>query len=188
MDDFLLLLHAIFDRSPDMQPFVCDGNPLTCTTAIIDVAPVAAISFARHWSDQTGMDRVAWRRDCHSRGTTALDPSQATMARFLPLVASRVIALSAHGMHGIGPAEPGEYCRTADVLHFMLGAVKPAVVLCVGSTAVQVVRGIAMPWNPVVIEAREFVDWDAAYELGLARRVNAVQSASDVASTPSAQV
>ena len=79
-------------------------------------------------------------------------------------------------MHGIGAVELGENYRTADVLQFMLGTVKPSIFVCIGANTFQVVQSIALPWIPAVLKARELVDWDATYEGALAGRINGAKS------------
>ena len=123
------------------------------------------------------MDRASWLNAYRALHGAALARSQSTMAHFLPQVTSRVIELTAHAMHDIGAMELGEHYRTADVLQFMLGAVKPSIIVCIGAYAFQVVQSIALPWIPATLKARELVDWDVTYEGCLAGRINGAQSA-----------
>ncbi len=170
--DFLPMLQAFVERAPGMRPFLCDGNPLTCTVAIIGVGHGATTSFGPHWSDEKGMDRRSWMQAYGALHPEAIDGDQARLERFLPQIAQRVIELNVPATRINGDARLSEDYRALDILQVMLCVVKPRAVICVGAAALRVVHGLARSGTPVIFAARELVDWDFQYERALAAEVN----------------
>lgn len=173
MADFLPMLQAFVERAPGMCPFQCDGDPLTCTVAIVGVDdPGATTSFWPFWSAEKGMDRRSWARAERALQTGAIDGVQARLERFLPQIAQRVIELNVPATQIHGEAQPGEDYRAVDILQFILDVVKPHTVICVGSAALRVVHSVALSGTPTILATREFIDWDIDYECALAEEVN----------------
>ncbi len=171
--DFLAMLQAVVEKSPGMRPFMCDGNPLTCAVAIVGVDPGTTTPFWRHWSDAMGMDRASWLHADRTMRKGPSDPSRSVLEHLLARLANRVVELNAIARHGKVAPDPGQDHQTTDVLQYMLEAVRPSIVVCIGATALRVVQGMSQPWTPRIIQTREIIDWDIAYQRVLAGQVNA---------------
>ncbi|UUZ64460.1 hypothetical protein LP417_05185 [Polaromonas sp. P1-6] len=139
---------------------------------MVGINPAATIPFWPFWSDDKGMDRASWVTAYKALRNGKLSRSRAALERFVPQVTARVIELNAHAKQSKRLASLKREHRTTDVLEFVLGAVKPRVVLCAGASALSVVQGLSMPWIPTVVEARHFIYWGVEYERVLAERVN----------------
>lgn len=172
MADLLPMMQAFVESAPGMRPFLCDGNPLTCTVAIIGVDPGATTSFWPYWSDENGMDRQSWTQADKALHPRAIDGVQERLERFLPQIAQRVIELNVAATRINGNAQLGEDYRAVDILQFILGVVKPRTVICVGAAALRVVHSLALSGTPAIFATREFIDWDLDYERALADEVN----------------
>lgn len=178
MGDFLTMLRAAVEKAPGMRPFLRDGNPLTCTVTVVGVHPVAAMPFWHHWSDAGGMDRTSWIDADREMNRGAIGSSRVMLERFLPQISQRVIELNAPATQMSGGADVSEDYRTVDVLQFILGLVKPLIVICVGAAALRAIQCLVLPWTPAIIEAREVMDWDIEYEHALADEVNKPKAAT----------
>jgi hypothetical protein len=172
MADLLPMLQAFVERAPGMRPFLCDGNPLTCTVAIIGGDFGDAPSFWPHWCDEKGMNRRSWTQADRALHPGAIDGVQARLERFLPQIAQRVIELNVPATQINGDAQPSEDYRAIDILQFILGVVKPHTVICVGAAALRVVHSMALSGTPTIFATREFIHWDIDYEHALADEVN----------------
>lgn len=172
MNTFSLELRALIATAPDMRPFLCTGNPLTCNVAVVGINPAATTPFWPFWTDDKGMDRAAWIDAYQALHSGHLSRSRAALERFVPQVSARVIELNAHAKQSKRLADLRGEHRTTEVLAFMLGVVQPAIVLCAGTSALKAVRNLSLPWEPIVIEARHFIYWGREYERALAEEVN----------------
>jgi hypothetical protein len=68
--------------------------------------------------------------------------------------------------------------RTTDVLSFVLGAVRPKVVICAGADAAKAVQYMTLPWHPRVLNVRHFIYWGKESERRLAAKVNRLLSST----------
>jgi hypothetical protein len=87
-------------------------------------------------------------------------------------VDARVIELNAFSTQSNRLAQPKRLHRTTDVLGFILGAVRPKVIVCAGADALRAVRSLALPWNPLMLEAKHFIYWGRESETKLAAHIN----------------
>lgn len=172
MPDFLLMLQAVVEKAPAIRPFLCDGNPLTCTVAIVCADAGARPSFRPYWSDEKGMDRRSWMHADRALHTETIDGAQARLERFLPQISQRVIELTAPAKRINAGVDASEDYRVVDILQFILGVVAPRTVICVGAAAQRVVHSMDLSGSPAIIATREFIDWDTDYEHALAEEVN----------------
>lgn len=184
MADLLPMLQAFVESAPGMRPFLCDGNPLTCTVAIIGVDPGATTPFWPHWSDEKGMDRRSWTQADRTLHPQAIDGVHARLERFLPQIAQRVIELNVPATRINGDAQPGDDYRAIDILQFILDVVKPHTVICVGAAALRVVHSMALSGTPTIFATREFIRWDIEYEHALADEVNNPTAARTIGQRP----
>ena len=172
MAEFSSALRALVADAPEMRPFLCMGNPLTCKVAVVGINPAATTPFWPFWIEDKGMDRASWINEYKTLHNGNLSRSRAVLERFVPQVTNRVIELNAHAKQSRRLSDlKGEH-RTTAVLEFMLGVVQPAIIVCAGTSALKAVLSLSLPWAPTIIEARHFIYWGREYERELAGKVN----------------
>lgn len=174
MAEFSSALRALVADAPEMRPFLCMGNPLTCNVAVVGINPAATTPFWPFWIEDIGLDRASWISEYRALHNGNLSRSRAALERFVPQVNSRVIELNAHAKQSKRLSDlKGEH-RTTGVLEFMLRAVQPSIILCAGTSALKAVRSLSLPWVPTMVEARHFIYWGREYERELAETVNSL--------------
>ncbi len=174
MAEFSSALRALVADAPEMRPFLCTGNPLTCNVAVVGINPAATTPFWPFWIEDIGLDRASWISEYRALHNGNLSRSRAALERFVPQVNSRVIELNAHAKQSKRLSDlKGEH-RTTGVLEFMLRAVQPSIILCAGTSALKAVRSLSLPWVPTMVEARHFIYWGREYERELAETVNSL--------------
>lgn len=171
---FSSALRALVADAPEMRPFLCMGNPLTCNVAVVGINPAATTPFWPFWIEDKGLDRASWINKYKALHNGNLGRSRAALERFVPQVTSRVIELNAHTKQSKRLSDlKGEH-RTTGVLEFMLGVVQPTIILCAGTSALNAVRSLSLPWMPTIVQARHFIYWGREYERELAEEVNSL--------------
>jgi hypothetical protein len=172
MKAFAQQLRNLIGAADGMRPFLCDGDPMSCTVAMVGANPGTATTFWKHWNDETGMDRGSWLQS-YIEIEGKLKRSRKAIETFVPLVSARVIEFNAYAVHSSSVADlPAEH-RNYELVHFLLQAVKPRVVVCAGTDATSAVRALAMAWMPFVLEAPHYRFWPHPNAV-LATKVNAL--------------
>jgi hypothetical protein len=173
--EFSNALKALTAGASDIRPLLCEGNPLTCTMAIVGINPAAKTPFWPHWSEKTGMDRGSWLQEYKALHNGKVSRSRAALERFIPQVTvGRVIELNAHAKQSRRHSDLTPPHRTTEVLEFVLSNVRPIIILCAGVSAFDSVHELSLTWKPNVIEARHFIYWGMKYESELAGKVNSI--------------
>ncbi len=172
MENFSARLRELLGDAKEMRPLLCDGNPLACSVAVVGINPATTTPFWPYWSDDQGMDRSSWIAAYKAQHSGKFSRSRAALERFVPQVAAQVIELNAHEKQSKRLANLEREHRTTSVFEFVLGAVKPRVILCAGVAASDAVRGLSLPWLPNLVRARHFIYWGREYERELAAQTN----------------
>jgi hypothetical protein len=168
---FASRLRDLVGAAEGMRPLLCDGNPLTCTVALVGANPGATVPFWPFWHDEHGMDRRGWI-DAYRQLHGTFRRSRAAIERLVPQIAARVIELNAHAVRSDRLAGLSHSNRTTDVLAFVLEAVRPIVIVCAGRTATRVVRQVTIGWQPKIVEATHFIYWGEESERRLIIEIN----------------
>lgn len=172
MKRFAAKMRKLVGEAKGMRPLLCDGNPLTCTVALVGANPRTTTPFWKFWSDARGMDRRRWIEAYKLQHGGKFNRSRAAIERFVPQVAARVIELNAHAAAAKRLVNLERSLRTTEVLAFVLEAVRPKVIVCAGKVAIRAVRSMSLPWDPAMLEAKAYIYWGRKYEMALAAKVN----------------
>ncbi len=172
MKAFAANLRVLVGDAKGLRPLLCEGDPLTCTVALVGANPGTTTPFWTFWSDESGMNRRSWIETYKADHDGRVRRSRAAIERFVPLVSARVVELNAHVAHSKRIAALPIRLRTTDVLDFVLSVIKPKVIVCAGANASRAVEGIDLPWRPAVLKTKHFIYWGKASEWQLAADVN----------------
>jgi hypothetical protein len=168
--DFIVGLRELVGDA-EGWPFLCDGDPPTCTVALVGANPATSTAFWLFWDDGRGMARRRWI-DAFLEERGKFTRSREAMERFVPQVSARVIELNAYRKQSPRLAELPRAHRTTEVLKFILSAVRPRVIVCAGVHAQKGVRAVDLPWRPRLVDTRHFIYWGTEHERNLAEEVN----------------
>lgn len=145
LDDFAAALSEILGHRRGLRPFVCDGSPLACEVFVVGYKPTTTLDdpFWPFWRPDTGFDKAAWF-DAYvaARETAPLGqgksrrPAVSATRRRMQWLAEALAPVRcletnvfARAGRGIGD---GSAPLDADVLEFLLHAVRPRCVLLHG--------------------------------------------------------
>jgi len=140
--------------------------------AVVGINPATKTPFWPYWSDDRGMDRASWIAAYKEMQGNKLSRSRAALERLVPQVAAQVVEINAYAKQSTRLANLQREHRTTDVFEFVLGMVKPRVILCAGVAVSKTVESLSLPWAPELIRARHFIYWGRTYEDELAKQIN----------------
>ncbi len=140
LETFARGLRRVTDSDPSLRPFVCDGSPLTCQAFIVGANPATAVEFWPFWDDTKGFDRSGWHAAYEGHRIIAGKPRvSSTRARIdriveaaapVQILETNVFVMPSQSTHDLGaPA------RSLEVIEYLLGTIRPAVVLAHGREA-----------------------------------------------------
>ncbi len=172
MKNFSARLRELVGNQQEIRPLLCQGNPLECTVAVVGINPATKTPFWPYWNDDRGMDRASWMAAYKEMQDNKLSRSRAALERFVPQVAAKAVEINAYSKQSSRFADLQFEHRTTDVFEFVLGMVKPRVVLYAGVAVSKTVERLSLPWAPELIQARHFIYWGRTYEHELATQIN----------------
>lgn len=171
--EFASELRELIGDADGMRPFLCSGNPLKCTVAVVGANPGKTAAFWRFWTDEAGVDKNGWLT-AYLQEHGRYRRSRAAIERFVPLIEAPVIELNAHAKQSPRLADLARHHRTTDVLAYVMARVRPQVAVCAGADAFRAVQALRADWTMRIIQAKHFIYWGRDAERELAERVNAL--------------
>ena len=172
INEFEKKLRGLVGEARGMRPLVCEGNPLTCSVALVGANPRTTTPFWPFWNGERGMDRGGWIDAYLKRHNSKFERSRSAIERFVPQVAARVIELNAYARQSNRLADLERPLQTSEVLAFVLISVRPRVIICAGTDAQRAVEALRPTWNTTVLKRKHFIYWGRASERDLADSVN----------------
>lgn len=129
-------LAKIIGRPSSQRPFVCDGDPSTCSVWIVGYnAATSGGDWWRFWSSDNGFDLVSWRKEYDAeRAARGKGPSatRRRIDRFSEKLA-RVLETNIYATPSTNMANmPGS---TTDAFDLLLRTFKPSVIIAHGVPA-----------------------------------------------------
>lgn len=161
-----------------MRPLLCDGNPLTCTVALIAANPATKTPFWEFWKPARGMIRAKWIARYLELHDNKFGRSRGAIERFVPQVSARVIELNAYPHQSTSVGELPTSQRDARILRVILKEVGPKVIICAGRDATDAVNEMSLLPMPTIIDTDHLRSWGRKSEHRLANAVNAALQAT----------
>ncbi|QXI65989.1 hypothetical protein CP157_03781 (plasmid) [Paracoccus marcusii] len=133
--NFATRLKSLIGDPCSGRPFVCTGSPLACRVLIVGQNPAKeTANFWRYWSDDDGINRVAWRERYLAKN--ALSPTRKRIEHLADLISAPVLETNIWCVE----AGSGKHLTRADrstaVFEMLLDQIRPAVVVAHGSKAI----------------------------------------------------
>lgn len=171
LTEFSEQLRAIVPEGEGLRPLLCEGNPLACEVAIIGINPATTTPFWPYWNDQSGMKRAAWI-EAYKVQHGGFKRSRAALERFIPKIAGNVVEINAFATQSKRLADLQKQHKTSTLLDFLLGTIRPKVVVYAGAAAFKTASRTSQSLRAVEVQARHFIYWGNEYETELAEQVN----------------
>ena len=172
LNEFSEILRGLAGDAERMRPLLCEGDPLTCTVALVGANPGTTTPFWPFWNGEQGMDRRNWINAYLKQHDGKFGRSRSAIERFVPQVAARVVELNAFHAQSKRIADLERSRRNTEVMAFVLNSVRPKIIVCAGAHALNAVKELRLTWTPAVLKERHFIYWGRNSELDLAGRIN----------------
>jgi hypothetical protein len=115
------------------RPFVCHGSPIGCEVAEVGINPGTDTPFWPYWRVPMGFDKAAWLADYLARNGR-LKPTRDRIEVFCQAIAPlRCLELNLFHHYSHDEASLAKKHRDTSLFDFMLGLIKPRVLLVHGS-------------------------------------------------------
>lgn len=165
LSEFETELAALIGRPSNLRPFVCSGNPLDCRAFIVGFNPASRLERARfwdYWSGATGFAKSRWL-EAYIAERLARGIEQGKKKRRFSTTRSRIeiIVREAHPArfvetnvysHATSQAADLERAaRDTSVLEFLLGAIRPELLVVHGAETREVLEQLSV-WRELNAE------------------------------------
>lgn len=168
MQAFERALRTYIGDGTCLRPFVCEGSPLDCQVFIVGFNPASSLdaAFWDFWRAGHGFDKTAWfERYQHERRARPLAPGRIRRSavsrtrRLIELVVdaaapAKCLETNIYSLPTARAKDLAMADRDSAVFDFLLGRIKPALVVAHGREAQTYLR--ARPPAVPVIEVRHF--------------------------------
>ncbi|WP_339108023.1 hypothetical protein [Thioclava sp. GXIMD4216] len=142
MTEFEMKLAETIGRPSSQRPFVCDGDPSTCSIWVVGYnAATTGGNWWRFWTSDKGFDLGLWRRDYDAERAARGKGPSATRRR-IDRLTSKVSGVLETNIHATPSTEMANMpASTTDAFDLLLTTFEPRVIIAHGVPAAKHLQG-----------------------------------------------